>query len=229
VWRIAPEDELEAAFYRNSMIDAFLETSLVELALAYAARMEADRLEAFWAQVMRLRDLLKFEFYFADSAAFRGHVAEEMSWHENWEAHVEAGGEQIDALLRAKRPAIAGPLLRPFFEAYQIVADVLIDAPADIAEKDLTTKALGLGEQYVAQGRVQSRESVSALLFTTARQVAGDQHLLESAADLAERRRAFRDELRGILTDMNKVDRYSREQFYARERSRRKLRNDPVS
>jgi glycerol-3-phosphate O-acyltransferase len=229
VWRIAQEDELEAAFYRNSMIDAFLETSLVELALAYAARMESDRLEAFWSQVMRLRDLLKFEFYFADSAAFRDHVAEEMSWHQDWEAHVEAGGEQIDALLRAKRPAIAGPLLRPFFEAYQIVADVLIDAPADIAEKDLTTKALGLGEQYVAQGRVQSRESVSALLFTTARQVAADQHLLESAADLAERRRAFRRELRGILTDMDKVDRYSRKQFFARERSRRKLRNDPVS
>jgi glycerol-3-phosphate O-acyltransferase len=229
VWRIAREDELEAAFYRNSMIDAFLETSLVELALAYAARRESDRLEAFWAQVMRLRDLLKFEFYFADSAAFRDHVAEDMSWHQDWEAHVEAGGDEIDALLRAKRPAIAGPLLRPFFEAYQIVADVLIDAPADIAEKDLTTKALGLGEQYVAQRLVQSRESVSALLFTTARQVAADQHLLEPAADLAERRRAFRRELRGILTDMDKVDRYSRKQFFARERSRRELRNDPVS
>ena len=36
VWRIAPEDEHEAAFYRNTLIDAFLETSIVELALAYA-------------------------------------------------------------------------------------------------------------------------------------------------------------------------------------------------
>ncbi|PRC41288.1 glycerol-3-phosphate acyltransferase, partial [Mycobacterium sp. ITM-2017-0098] len=229
VWRIAPQDELEAAFYRNSMIDAFLETSLVELALAYAARTESDRLQAFWHQVMRLRDLLKFEFYFADSAAFREHVAEEMSWHKDWETHVEAGGEQIDALLRAKRPAIAGPLLRPFFEAYQIVADALLDAPAEIAEKDLTTKALGLGQQYVAQGRVQSTESASALLFTTARQVAADQHLLEPAADLDDRRREFRRELRGILTDMDKVDRYSRKQFFARERGRRQLRNDPVS
>lgn len=229
VWYIDSRDELEASFYRNSLIDAFLETSLVELALAYAARTESNRLEAFWAQVMRLRDLLKFEFYFADSAAFRQHVAEEMSWHENWEVHVEAGGEKIDALLRAKRPAIAGPLLRPFFEAYQIVADVLIDAPADIAERELTTAALGLGQQYVAQGRVQSNESVSALLFTTARQVAADQHLLEPAADLTDRRKAFRSELRGILTDMDKVDAYSREQFFTRERSRRELRNDPVS
>src|SRR6185369_5811285 len=130
VWYIAPQDELEAAFYRNSLIDAFLETSLVELALAYAARTESDRLEAFWTQVMRLRDLLKFEFYFADSAAFRAHVNEEMSWHEDWESDVAAGGDRLDALLRAKRPTIAGPLLRPFFEAYQIVADALLDAPA---------------------------------------------------------------------------------------------------
>ena len=51
VWRIAPEDEHEAAFYRNTLIDAFLETSIVELALAHAGRAEGDRLEAFWTQV----------------------------------------------------------------------------------------------------------------------------------------------------------------------------------
>ena len=199
------------------------------MALACATRTDTDRLDAFWAQVMRLRDLLKFEFYFADSAGYRDHVAAEMSWHANWEADVAAGGDRLDALLREKRPAIAGPLLRPFFEAYQIVADALIDAPAEISEKDLTAKALGLGQQYLAQGRVQSTESVSALLFTTARQVAADQHLLEPAADLAERRRAFRTELRGILKDMNTVDRCARRQFFARERARRQLRNDPVS
>ncbi len=77
VWRIAPEDEHEAAFYRNTLIDAFLETSIADLALAYSWRADGDRLEAFWSQSMRLRDLLKFDFYFADSAAFREHLAEE--------------------------------------------------------------------------------------------------------------------------------------------------------
>ena len=86
VWRIAPEDEHQAAFYRNTLIDAFLETSIIELALAYSGRAEGDRLEAFWSQAMRLRDLLKFDFYFADSTAFREHVAEEMSWqHDDWD------------------------------------------------------------------------------------------------------------------------------------------------
>ena len=228
VWFIAPQNELEAAFYRNSLIDAFLETSLVELALAHAARAESHGLEAFWDQVMRLRTLLKFDFYFADSAGFREHVAEEMSWQPNWEEDVTAGGDRIDAVLRAKRPAIAGPLLRPFFEAYWIVADVLVDAPADISEKELTAQALAVGQQYVAQNVVRSAESASALLFTTAWQVAGDQNLLVPAADLVDRRKAFRDELRAILSDMDRVDASARAQFFARERSRRELRAGAV-
>jgi glycerol-3-phosphate O-acyltransferase len=226
VWRIAPGDEHEAAFYRNTLIDAFLETSIVELALAYAQRMESDRLDAFWSQATRLRDLLKFDFYFADSAAFREHLSEEMSWHEDWESQVSSG--QIDALLRAKKPLIAAAMLRPFFEAYEIVADVLRDAPAEIGDKELTNRALGVGRQYFAQNRVHSNESVSALLFTTARQVVADQHLLEPADDLTERRTAFRDELLDILGDMDRVEQIAREQFYVREVARRSLRSSPA-
>lgn len=230
VWRIAPEDELEAAFYRNSLIHAFQETSIVELALAHAAHVTGDPLQAFWDQVMRLRDLLKFDFYFADSAAFRDNVAEEMSWYDRtpegqeaggWEAKVSAGGDDIYQMLRCKRPLLVGAMLRPFFEAYGIVADVLRDAPAEIGERDLTRRALGVGRQYVAQGRVGSNESVSALLFATARQVAADQNLLVNGPDLKERRNAFRDELRGIVADMDKVDEIAREQFYFREQQRR--------
>jgi glycerol-3-phosphate O-acyltransferase len=222
VWRIAPEQEHEAAFYRNTVIDAFLETAIVEMALAYAARADGDQLEAFWSQAMRLRDLLKFDFYFADSTAFREHLAEELAWHDDWEAHVAAG--EIDAILRAKRPLIGPAVLRPYIEAYEIVADVLRDSPAEIAEKDLTTKALGVGNQYVAQNRIRSTEAVSALLFATARQVAADQHLLEPAADLVERRTAFRDELRAVLRDMDMVEKISLQQFRAREMQRRALR-----
>ena len=218
VWRIAPEHELEGAFYRNSLIHAFLETSIVELALVHAARApEGERADAFWAQAMRLRSLLKFEFYFADSATFRENIAEELEWNHDWENQLDAGPAAVDALLRAKHPLMSSAMLRPFIEAYEIVADVLCDAPADIGDKELTTRALGVGSQYAAQGLVRSEESVSALLFATARQVAADQKLLEPATDLRERRRAFLLELRDILSDMERVHELSREQFYARE------------
>jgi glycerol-3-phosphate O-acyltransferase len=171
----------------------------------------------FWDQAMRLRDLLKFDFYFADSAAFREHLAEELSWQEDWEIHVAAGGEAVDNLLRRKQPLMSHAMLRPFIEAYEIVADVLCDAPTDIEEKELTKRALGVGAQYAAQGRVRSNEAVSALLFATARQVVADQHLLEAAPDLPQRRRAFLRELRSILADMDRISGLSTEQFYVRE------------
>ncbi|MBX9919003.1 MAG: glycerol-3-phosphate 1-O-acyltransferase, partial [Mycolicibacterium frederiksbergense] len=221
VWRIARDDEHEAAFYRNSVIYAFLETSLIELALAHAARAESDWLEVFWTQVIRLRDLLKFEFYFADSATFRENITTEMSWVPDWEEMIASGPDGINAVLQTKRPLLGSAMLRPFFEAYEIVADVLRDAAAEIPEAELTKLALGVGRQYVAQARVRSAESVSALLFATARQVVADQGLLRRADDLSERRTTFLREMRGILADMDTVEVASREQFLARERASR--------
>ena len=226
VWYIASDKEHAAAFYRNSVIHAFLETSIVELALAYARRADGDRMEAFWAQAMRLRDLLKFDFYFADSTAFRANIAEEMAWHANWEAQVSAGGDEIDAMLFAKRPLMSDAMLRVFFEAYEIVADVLRDAPADIGKKELTDRALGVGRQYVAQDRIRSSESVSTLLFATARQVVADQDLIGPAADLTERRDAFRRELREIRRDFDYVEQIARSQFVAREFRARQERSE---
>jgi glycerol-3-phosphate O-acyltransferase len=224
VWYIAPEDEHAAAFYRNSVIHAFLQTSIVELALAHARHAEGDRMEAFWSQVMRLRDLLKFDFYFADSAAFRANIAAEMAWYDDWEARVAAGGHEIDDILYAKRPLMSDAMLRVFFEAYEIVADVLRDAPPDVGQEDLIELALGVGRQYVAQGRVRSSEPVSTLLFATARQVVADQDLIAPAPDLAERRIEFRRELRDILRDFNYVEKIARNQFVAREFQARKGR-----
>jgi glycerol-3-phosphate O-acyltransferase len=109
-----------------------------------------------------------------------------------------------------------------FFEAYEIVADVLRDTPANIGAKELTQLALGVGRQYVAQGRVRSSEPVSTLLFATARQVVADQNLLKSAPDLAERRIAFRRELRGVLQDFDHVAEIARNQFAAREAEARR-------
>jgi glycerol-3-phosphate O-acyltransferase len=208
VWLIQPEHQHQAAFYRNTLIHAFLETSIIQLALAHTARSDGGKLEAFWNQVARLRDLLKFDFYFPDSASFTDHVTEEMTWLHNWEQRIACGGDMTRELLRDKHPLMAATMLRPYFEAYSIVADVLHHLPDEPFDNtDLIQRALGLGRQYVAQ-RVRSNESVSTLLFATARQVVADQGLLTTpSADLRERRAAFQSELRGILVDLDTVER----------------------
>jgi glycerol-3-phosphate O-acyltransferase len=110
------------------------------------------------------------------------------------------------------RPLVSHVIVRPFVEAYRLVADVLAqdetlardETPA--SRDEVTRQALGLGRQYVAQGRLRSAEPVSVLLFQTAFQLAGNQGLLAAGADVAARRAAFWGELRGLVRRLGRIE-----------------------
>src|SRR5213596_2929657 len=140
---------------------------------------------------MRLRDLLKFEFFFADKEAFREELRAEVRLHDpDWERRVAEGPEAIQALLRRFRPFSAHRVLRPFLEAYRVVGDVLErrgpDPVADEAE--FLGACVGLGRQYELQRRIRNAESVSRALFANALALARNRGLLDAAeGDLTER------------------------------------------
>ena len=222
VWLIGPDQQLPATFYRNSLIHFLLDTALCELAVLRAGEAAGDPAGVFWAEIAWLRDLLKFEFYFRDAEEQRRQIREEMNRHDpRWEERLRSGPIGVEALLAGMRPLVSHVVVRPFVEAYRIVADVLVndDVPDDDAE--VIKRALGLGQQYVAQRRLRSSESVSVLLFQTALQLARNRGLLgygagaagsEDAADsgaaahLAARRAAFLAELRGLLGRLDQIE-----------------------
>jgi len=212
VWLIGPERQLAATFYRNSLIHFLLDTALCELAVLRAGEAGsdgagADPVAAFWEEIARLRDLLKFEFYFKDREEHRRQVGEEMARHDPaWEDKLRAG--QADALLAGMRPLVSHVMVRPFVEAYRIVADVLVndDVTASDEDSEVTSRALGLGQQYVAQRRLRSAESVSVLLFQTGLQLARNQGLFEPTAGLAARRAAFLGELRHLVRRLDQIE-----------------------
>jgi glycerol-3-phosphate O-acyltransferase len=234
VWLIGPEHQLAATFYRNSLIHFLLDTALCELAVLRAGEAGsgagpdgsggsdasggpgasgaaevsgADPVAAFWDEIARLRDLLKFEFYFKDREEHRRQVGEEMARHDPaWEDRLRAG--QADALLAGMRPLVAHVMVRPFVEAYRIVADVLVNdgVAASGEDSEVTSRALGLGQQYVAQRRLRSAESVSVLLFQTGLQLARNRGLFEPTAGLAARRAAFLAELRHLVRRLDQIE-----------------------
>jgi glycerol-3-phosphate O-acyltransferase len=207
VWLIEPENQLAATFYRNSLTHFLLDTALCELAVLRAADDTTDPVGAFWAEIAWLRDLLKFEFYFRERDEHRRQVHEEMDRHDpSWEQRLQAGPVAADALLSTMRPLVAHVIVRPFVEAYRLVADVLAarDAPDDDAE--VIRRALGLGRQYVAQRRLRSSESVSTLLFQTGLQLARNRGLFEPGEDLAKRRTSFLLELRDLLRRLDRIE-----------------------
>jgi glycerol-3-phosphate O-acyltransferase len=215
VWLIGPEHQLAATFYRNSLIHFLLDTALCELAVLRAGESAFDPDEgsapdpvgAFWDEIARLRDLLKFDFYFKERDEHRRQVAAEMARHDpSWEARLRSGPAAADELLAGMRPLVSHVVVRPFVEAYRLVADVLAhDSRPVTADSDVVREALGLGRQYVAQRRLRSSESVSALLFQTALQLARNRGLLEGD-DLAARRAAFLAELRDLVRRLDRIE-----------------------
>jgi glycerol-3-phosphate O-acyltransferase len=211
VYLIGPEKHLIASYYRNTIIHFFVDGSIAELALLRAAEDGvADPPGEFWDEAMRLRDLLKFEFFFAEKDAFREALRREIRLHDpDWEDRLRDGPAAIAALVRRFRPFSAHRVLRPFLEAYQVVADELERHPvaAPVADDAFLRACRARGQQYVLQRRILSPESVSQVLFATALRLARNRDLVDpDAPDVAERRRAFADELRRAIRRVDAID-----------------------
>src|SRR5438874_431878 len=211
VYAIGPDKHLIASYYRNTIIHFFVNGAIAELALLRAGEDGvADPTDEFWDEALRLRDLLKFEFFFAGKEAFREELRAEVRLHDPaWERRVAEGPAAIQALLRRFRPFSAHRVLRPFVEGYRVVADALERRPPEavLDEGEFLRGCLALGQQHVLQRRIMNAESVSQGLFASALRLARNRSLVDPGApDLAERRRAFAEEVRRVIRRIDAID-----------------------
>jgi glycerol-3-phosphate O-acyltransferase len=203
VYAIERDQHHAAAYYRNSIAHFFMCGAISELALLTAAQADPQAAaDVFFAEALRLRDLLKFDFFFSDKESFQRELREELAFHHrDWEARLQAGGAEVRRMIQGIRPFSAHRVLRPFLDAYDVVADALARrGTAEPFDKDdFVDGCLRLGRQYLLQGRVRSPESVSKALFETALRLAANRDLVEppplEVAGLAGRRRAFATEV----------------------------------
>lgn len=219
VWHIAPEQHLVAAFYRNTLIHLLVNRSIAELAM-FMAREHAtgDLRESIWNHAMSLRQLLKFDFFFASRAEFSDELIAEVSLIDSaWEGRQVrepiVTRAQIDLWFERSKPHLAHIILRPFFDAYRVVADQLARWPHDreVDEELLLERCLGFGQQQVLQAKLHSAESVTLELFRNALKLADNKGVLKGTGrEVHARRRVFADNLRGIIEDLETLARMQR-------------------
>ncbi|MDG6103777.1 lysophospholipid acyltransferase [Dactylosporangium aurantiacum] len=200
VWVIGPGQHLVAAFYRNTAIHLLVDRAIGELALVAAAEGGPDGLATATGEALRLRDLLKFDFFFARRRDFAEQMALELAIIEPGDGVGLRAFTPDDARhwLRHAEPLVAPLVLRPFLDAYHLVADRLAAAGGGpVEEAPLLDECLRVGRQWALQGRLASEESVSLELFKPALQLARHRGLLDPGTpDLARRRADFLGELR---------------------------------
>ena len=99
-------------------------------------------------------------------------------------------------------------MLRPFLDAYHIVADRLAAYEDESIDEDtFLRECLQVGKQWELQRRIASAESRSMELFKTALRLARHRELIDGVDDseIARRRREFADEIATAVRRVNTI------------------------
>jgi glycerol-3-phosphate O-acyltransferase len=197
-FRLTPKQAIEAAYYRNTVVHFFVPGAIAEVALLHSD--PAAGVEGFWAEVDQLRDLLKFEFFFADKTRFRRDIIEEMdAIDKNWRTRLS---EDRESLLLDSDLLRAHWALLPFLEAYLIVATQIATHGYDGDRKQFVSDCLQTGTEWLADGRVSAGESVAKPLFGSALDLALNRGIPDGSV---EDRAAFAESVADVVAVAKRV------------------------
>jgi len=197
VYAIERGQHLVAAFYRNSAIHHVVDRAIAELVLL---RDPADR----WEEAMRLRDLLKFEFFFPERDAYRERIGAELErLAPDWET---ADGRDV---LCGAPLLVAHRVLRSFVDSQLVVAERLAarDPRTPVVEAEFLDECSGVGQQMLLQGRLHGPESLSRELFASALRLAANLDLVDPGREeLARRRQEWAAQVRDVVARVAVID-----------------------
>ncbi|NCF17634.1 MAG: hypothetical protein GWP63_05275 [Haliea sp.] len=208
VYYIPEGKRLAAAYYRNTITHYFLRAAMGEIGLAMCALdIAMPNPETLRANVMNLRDLYKFEFFYKPTEDFWEDALEETSQrYPGW----DEGGASVEKLLREHPPRFGHAILRSITECYLVTAVTLQELgalPVDNRKK-FTGKLLAQGQQMLLRRTITCEAAVSQDLFANALRLAEYLLLLEGdGGDLAGAREAFTRRVVAALSAINLLQR----------------------
>jgi len=170
VYAVAADQHAMASYYRNSIVHHFVPKAIAELALLEAAASPGDPLTTFWNEAVRLRDMFKYEFFYVPTDEFHREIRTELGFFdEDWESKIDGSGHAL-VLLRKMKPLVAHAALKPYVEAYRIMADVFARLPSNetLDQKAAVAAAFKYGRQAYLQRRISSKASIGQILFKNA-------------------------------------------------------------
>jgi glycerol-3-phosphate O-acyltransferase len=217
VWGIGDDQHLIVAVYRNSAIHVLVMRAIAELALLAIVQTPGATKRTGWEKALAVRELLKFDFFFAG----RDEFADEL-WREfaimtgrSHDPSAPLDTEEAARSLNESDLLVAHLVLRPFVDAYRVLAEELTNVGTDrsVDEQLLLKRCLRLGRQWSLQHRI-TEESVSGEMFSTAVKLARHRGLIDlegDADDIADRRSALVAELDDLQRSIGELARMRRD------------------
>jgi len=159
------ESYLQATYYANMSVHHLYHRAFIELALLQAAEAKPeDRQTTFWATIMELRALFKFEFFYSRKLIFSDEIEANLELlSTDWPSLVDAAKAEKLAFFANAEVIVAPVVLQTYVEAYRVVAYTLQNWKPErkFEEKVFVEECLFLSEEMHWQGRIQRVGGIS--------------------------------------------------------------------
>lgn len=208
VYAVADDQQVMASYYRNTIAHHFVSKAIAEMSLLEAFSEPDDKLAAFWRAANRLKDMFKFEFFYAPSEEFQAGIKGELAHFDaDWENNIQ-DRDYVARYLRNMKPLVAHCTLKPYIEAYRIMADVFgrLGANETLDEKAAVARAFKYGRQAYLQRRISSKASIGEILFKNGYKLLDSYGIVATdGANVVEQRKKLSKEFRVLAHRVEQI------------------------
>jgi len=209
-YAIVPRNFLPAMYYSNMSVHHLYHRAFIEVALISVAKLAPEvRHSRFWEEIMLLRELFKFEFFYSVKPQFSDEIERDLEFiNPNWRGILNDPKADVMDLLKDQRILVCRAVLSTYIEAYRVVGRALesLEEEEKYDESKLLHACLFLGDEMHWQGEIHRIESVSKPLLLNGLRYAKNRGLIPKQEDSKKKEiSAFLKELRNVAKVLDKV------------------------
>ena len=175
-YSLASNEYLSATYYANMSSGHLYHRAFIELALVKIKDDKSqDRIIHFWEEIMRLRNLFKFEFFYTNKPQFSSEIEEELKLFDpNWRTIIADPEGDICGLLKRQELYVSKAILLIYLEANKVICHTLNswDLDDEFIDGEFIDLCLFKGKELHWQSRITRLDSVSKPFLISALRLA---------------------------------------------------------
>ncbi|WP_179344183.1 HAD-IB family hydrolase [Winogradskyella ursingii] len=173
---------LPATYYANMASGHLYHQAFIEMALVKIKDdQSSNRITNFWEEIMRLRNLFKFEFFYTNKPKFSSEIETELArFDKNWRAILADPKGEVSKLLKTQDLFVSRAILLSYLEADKVVCHALNswDTDDDFNDDDFIELAMFKGKELHWQSKITRLDSVSKPFLINALRFAKNANLV---------------------------------------------------
>ncbi|WP_397447246.1 HAD-IB family hydrolase [Polaribacter sp. R77954] len=172
---------LPATYYANMASAHLYHRAFIEMALVKIKDEKENRILSFWEEIMRLRNLFKFEFFYTNKPQFSAEIEAELNlFDKNWRAIINDPKGNVESLLAKQELFVSKGLLLIYLEANKVVCKTLQswDLEDEFSESEFIELCLFKGKELHWKNRISRLDSVSKPFLISALRLAKNSKLV---------------------------------------------------